>query len=43
MSKSIYETIGGGPTVCVVVAVFYEKILGDPAVNGFFDNVDMAK
>ena len=43
MSKSIYETIGGGPTVCVVVAMFYEKILGDKAINGFFDNVDMAK
>jgi hemoglobin len=43
MEKTIYETIGGAPTVCKVVAVFYEKILGDDSVNHFFQKIDMAK
>ena len=36
MEKTIYETIGGAPTVTKVVAVFYEKILGDDSINHIF-------
>jgi hemoglobin len=40
--KTIYETIGGAATVTKVVAVFYEKILGDDSINHYFKSIDMA-
>jgi len=41
MEKTIYETIGGAPTVTKVVVVFYEKILGDDSINHHFRNISM--
>lgn len=40
---SLYERIGGAPAVKAAVDVFYGKVLADPRIAHFFDNVDMAK
>ncbi len=38
---SLYEDLGGAKALDAVVDVFYQKVLADPRVNGFFDNTDM--
>lgn len=40
---SIFEQIGGAPAVRAVVDDFYQRVLADPLLAPFFDNVDMAK
>ena len=40
---SIYDRLGGAPAVEAAVAIFYKKILADPALKPFFDHVDMKK
>ena len=40
---SDYALIGGGPAVTVVVDSFYEKVLADPALTGYFTDVDMTR
>ena len=41
--KSIYDRLGGSPAVEAAVAIFYKKVLADPTLKSFFDNVDMKK
>jgi hemoglobin len=41
--KTIYEQIGGEATVRKVVAIFYEKILADDSVSGYFKDINMEK
>ncbi|WP_019866407.1 group I truncated hemoglobin [Methylovulum miyakonense] len=43
MSKTLYERIGGEAAVNAAVDIFYRKVLSDPRINRFFDNVDMEK
>jgi hemoglobin len=43
MSDSLYDQIGGAAAVDAAVDLFYEKVLADAAINGFFNAVDMKK
>jgi hemoglobin len=43
MSQSLYDQIGGSAAVDAAVDIFYEKVLADGTINGFFKNVDMKK
>lgn len=38
---SDYETVGGGPAVSAVVNDFYERVLADPQLAPYFDDVDL--
>ncbi|PWU49475.1 group 1 truncated hemoglobin [Micromonospora globispora] len=40
---SNYQRIGGAASVRAAVALFYDKVLADPEVAGYFTNVDMAE
>lgn len=40
---TIYKRIGGEPAINAAVELFYEKMLADDRVNGFFVDVDMSK
>ena len=40
---AIYEQIGGAPSVNAAVERFYEKVISDPQLAGFFDNTDLAR
>jgi hemoglobin len=39
---SIYDSIGGAPAVAAVVDDFYARLLADPKLAPFFDDVDLA-
>ena len=39
---SLYERIGGKDAVTAAVELFYEKVLDDPRIRSFFDDVDMS-
>ncbi|MBN6188326.1 group 1 truncated hemoglobin [Aneurinibacillus sp. BA2021] len=41
--KSLYEQLGGQEAIAKVVDVFYDRILADDKVKGFFVNTDMEK
>jgi hemoglobin len=41
MAESLFLQIGGAPAVDAAVDLFYRKVLGDPRINGFFDDTDM--
>ncbi|MEP7051024.1 MAG: group 1 truncated hemoglobin [Pseudomonadota bacterium] len=41
MSASIYSRLGGDAAVDAAVDVFYRKVLADPRISDFFDDVDM--
>ena len=41
--SSLYEKIGGQPTIEKVVDDFHKRILADSTVSGFFNNTDMEK
>ena len=41
MSKSLFERIGSEAAVDAAVDIFYRKVLGDPSISDFFDDVDM--
>ena len=41
MTTSLYEKIGGEAAVDAAVDVFYRKVLADPQISHFFDDVDM--
>jgi len=43
MTGTLYEQIGGSAAVDAAVDLFYEKVLGDNTINGFFKSVDMKK
>ena len=36
-----YERIGGAPAVRTAVNQFYDRVLDDPALVGYFDGVDL--
>lgn len=40
---TIYEQIGGAPAVAAAVDLFYEKLLADPSLSGFFAETDLAR
>lgn len=40
---SHYERIGGAASVKAAVEVFYDKVLADPELAGYFTNVNMAE
>lgn len=41
MSESIFQKIGGLPTVNASVDIFYKKVLEDDSISNFFKGVDM--
>tara|TARA_Y100000389_G_scaffold198457_1_gene234998 strand:- start:165 stop:521 length:357 start_codon:yes stop_codon:yes gene_type:complete len=41
--KTLYEKIGGEKSVDLAVEIFYKKVLNDPIICDFFNNVDMKK
>ncbi|PCI46486.1 MAG: group 1 truncated hemoglobin [Moraxellaceae bacterium] len=38
---SIYESLGGEPSINAAVDIFYQKVLEDDRVNYFFEGMDM--
>lgn len=42
-TENLYEKLGGKETISKVVDVFYDKVLADDTVNGFFAKTDMEK
>ncbi len=41
MAGSLYEQLGGEATVEAVADLLYRKVLADPKISHFFDDVDM--
>lgn len=39
--SSLYERLGGEDAVNAAVDIFYQKVLADDRINGFFENLDM--
>lgn len=42
-SASLFERLGGAPAVQTAAEVFYRKVLADPALAAYFDDVDMER
>lgn len=40
---SIYDTIGGEPALAAVVDDFYDRVVSDPALAGFFIGTNMTR
>lgn len=40
---SLYEQLGGEKAVDAAVDIFYQKVLADDRVNGYFEGVDMQR
>lgn len=40
---SIYEKIGGAPSVSLAVDDFYDRVTSDPSLSPFFEGVDLAR
>jgi hemoglobin len=40
---SLYDRLGGAPAVQAATEVFYRKVLSDPLLSGYFDDVDMER
>ncbi|MGW4642866.1 group I truncated hemoglobin [Sphaerisporangium sp. NPDC004334] len=40
---SIYDQVGGAKAVAAVVEEFYTRVITDPALAGYFNDVDMGK
>ncbi len=40
---SLFEDLGGAAALDAVVDAFYQKVLADDRVNGFFDSTDMER
>ena len=38
---SLFDRLGGAPAVQAAAEVFYRKVLADPALAAYFDDVDM--
>ena len=38
---SLYETLGGAPAVRVAVDDFYSRVVGDPTLAPYFEDVDL--
>lgn len=43
MEDSLYESIGGAAAVDAAVDLFYEKVLADERISGYFETVNMAR
>ena len=41
-NTSLFHKLGGKPAVEAVVEIFYDRVLGDPDLKGFFERTDMA-
>ncbi|WP_333767090.1 group I truncated hemoglobin [Streptomyces sp. IBSBF 2435] len=41
--QTIFEAVGGAPAVEAVVDLFYDRVLADPALAGYFEGRDMAR
>jgi hemoglobin len=41
--RTIYDEIGGAPTVTVVVEGLYRRVLADPDLRSYFDGHDLAR
>ena len=41
MTQPLYERLGGSDAVKKAVDIFYEKMMADGRVSGFFDQTDM--
>lgn len=39
--STLFERLGGANAVNAAVDIFYRKMLNDPRVSGYFDDVDM--
>jgi hemoglobin len=40
---SIYDAIGGSESVRVAVEQFYERVLADPELTGYFGHTDLGR
>ena len=43
MANSLFDRIGGDGAVSAAVDIFYNKVISDDSINGFFEGVDMNK
>ncbi|MDS0476084.1 group 1 truncated hemoglobin [Natrinema sp. 1APR25-10V2] len=43
MTDSLYERLGGEDAIAAVVDEFYDRVMADEQVAGYFDDVDMEK
>ena len=43
MSNSLFNRLGGSDAVNAAVDIFYDKVISDDHINGFFEGVDMSK
>ncbi len=41
MSSNLYERLGGRDAVFTAVELFYDRVLGDPMLKPFFDDIPM--
>ena len=41
--RSDYAAVGGAPAIAAVVERFYQLVLGDERLRGFFDGVEMVR
>jgi hemoglobin len=41
LMASLYDRLGGAPALDAAVDIFYGKVLADPRISMFFENVDM--
>lgn len=41
--QTLFERLGGMAAIDAAVDIFYQKVLADPPISGFFDNVDMTR
>ncbi len=42
-ATSVFEKIGGEDAILVTVETFYQRVLGDPLLQPFFDGIDIAR
>ena len=42
-NQSLYEQLGGEEMVSKTVTIFYRKVLADPLLRPFFENMDMVR
>ena len=42
-TPSVYERIGGEPSVDAAVDIFYDKVLADKRINYMFEETDMSE
>jgi hemoglobin len=41
--SSLYERLGGEAAITATVGMFYDRIMGDPKLSPFFEDLDMDK